>query len=225
MAPVVLINVDRPGLPDALAVRGLIAIGANADPGAKTAAAVIIDHPTAASPSGNPDGWGIPLVHLIDGDEDAVIAALDGGADDAVSAQASNALIAARIAAIIRRSLASRWVRIGDLSIDTLDRTVTRAGHAIPLLPREYRLLLVLARAPGQTVPRQTLVSALCGLRFDPGTNVIEVHMSRLRAKLDRGFAVPMLHTERGQGYRLAPPNDARRIMSHNMIADAVTAR
>lgn len=221
MAPVVLINVDRPGLAKALAARGLIAICGNADPAAKNAAAAIIDHRTAAPRSGDPDGWGIPLLHLIDGDEDAVVAALDGGADDAVSAQSSDALIAARIAAIVRRGMATRWVRIGDLSIDTLERTVSRAGRAIALLPREYRLLLVLARAPGQTVSRQTLVSALCGLRFDPGTNVIEVHMSRLRAKLDRGFAVPMLHTERGQGYRLAPPDEA----PHNMIAATAAAR
>lgn len=221
MASVILINVDSPGLTEALAARGLMAIGATADPAAGRAAAAILDHRTAASRSSDLDAWSIPLLHLIDGDEAAVVAALDGGADDAVSVQSSDALIAARTAAIVRRGLATRWLRIGDISIDTLERTVSRAGRAIPLLPREYRLLLVLARAPGQTVSRQTLVSALCGLRFDPGTNVIEVHMSRLRAKLDRGFAVPMLHTERGQGYRLAPPDAA----PHNMIAAAATAR
>lgn len=221
MALKILIDVERPGLADALAARGLIAICANVDPAADGAVAGIICHRTAAARSIDLIGWGIPQLQLIDGDEDAVVAALDGGADDAVSVQSSNALIAARTAAIIRRAMATRWVRIADLSIDTLERQVSRAGRAIPLLPREYRLLLVLARSPGQIISRQTLVSALCGLRFDPGTNVIEVHMSRLRAKLDRGFAVPMLHTERGQGYRLAPPGDAR----HNMIAAAVTAR
>lgn len=164
----VLINVDRPGLAEALATRGLIATCANAVPVAHGAAAAIIDDRTASARWSDVDGWGIPLLHLIDGDEDALVAALDGGADDALSAQSSDALIAARIAAIVRRGMASRWVRIGDLSIDTLERTVSRAGRAIPLLPREYRLLLVLARAPGQTVSRQTLVAALCGLRFDP---------------------------------------------------------
>ncbi len=217
----VLINVDRPGLAVALAARGLIAICANADPVAHGAAAAIVDDRTASARWSDLDSGGIPLLHLIDGDEDALVAALDGGADDALSVQSSDALIAARIAAIVRRNVATRWLRIGDLSIDTLERSVSRAGRAIALLPREYRLLLVLARAPGQVVSRQTLVSALCGLRFDPGTNVIEVHMSRLRAKLDRGFAVPMLHTERGQGYRLAPSDAA----PHNLIADAVTAR
>ncbi len=217
----VLINVDRPGLAEALAARGLIATCANAEIAAHGAAAAIIDDRTASARWSDRDGWGIPLLHLIDGDEDALVAALDGGADDALSVQSSDALIAARIAAIVRRGMATRWLRIGDLGIDTLERQVSRAGRAIPLLPREYRLLLVLARTPGQTVSRQTLVSALCGLRFDPGTNVIEVHMSRLRAKLDRGFAVPMLRTERGQGYRLVPHDAA----PHNMIAATAAAR
>lgn len=220
MVPVVLLSADRPGLVEALATRGLIAVPAD-DTRAHHAVARIICHRADWSRTHAMTDWGVPRLHLIDGDEDAMVAALDGGADDAVSAQSSDALIAARIAAIVRRGLATRWLRIGDLSIDTLERTVSRAGRAIPLLPREYRLLLVLARAPGQVVSRPTLVAALCGLRFDPGTNVIEVHMSRLRAKLDRGFAVPMLHTERGQGYRLAPSDAA----PHNLIADAVTAR
>lgn len=150
-----------------------------------------------------------------------MIAALDAGADDVVTAQASDALIAARVAALARRQHAGRWWWIGDLCIDTLDCRVSRADRPIALLPREYRLLLALAQRPGEVVPRQLLVSALCGLRFDPGTNVIEVHVSRLRAKLDRGFAVPMLHTERGRGYRLAAPG----IVPHNMIAAAAVAR
>lgn len=225
MTRVLLINVDRPGLIGALAARGLTVMRIQDDPTADEVLAGIIDNRAAAQRVTDVIAWGVPILHLIDGSDDDVVAALDGGADDALSARSSNALIAARVGAIVRRNVATRWVRIGDLSIDTLDRTVIRAGHAIPLLPREYRLLLVLARAPGQVVSRQTLVSALCGLRFDPGTNVIEVHMSRLRAKLDRGFAEPMLHTERGQGYRLVPPNDARPNMPHNNIADAVTAR
>ncbi len=220
MVPVVLLSADRLGLVDALATRGLIAVHAD-DPRVHQAVAGIICHRAHWVQPNDPAEGGVPLMHLIDGGEDAVVAALDAGADDALPAQSSDALIAARIAAIVRRGLATRWLRIGDLSIDTLERTVSRAGRAIPLLPREYRLLLVLARAPGQVVARQTLVAALCGLRFDPGTNVIEVHMSRLRAKLDRGFAVPMLHTERGQGYRLAPPSDA----PHNMIAATAAAR
>lgn len=80
---------------------------------------------------------------------------------------------------------------------------MVRAGRPIALLPREYALLLYLARAGGRCVGRAELLAAIWRLRFDPGTNVIEVHVSRLRAKLDRGFACPMLHTEKGRGYQL----------------------
>lgn len=203
MAPVFLINVDRPGLAGALAARGLVAVCPRANPAADGAVAGITGGQAAAPPGAASIGRDVPFLHLIDGDEDAVVAALDGGADDALSAQSSDALIAAKVGAIIRRGEASRWLRTGDLCIDTLECRVSRADRSIALLPREYRLLLVLARAAGHVVPRQTLISALCGLRFDPGTNVIEVHVSRLRAKIDRGFAQPLLHTERGRGYRL----------------------
>ena len=94
-------------------------------------------------------------------------------------------------------------VRIGPLSIDPVARRVVRDGVAIPLAPREYSLLLHLARAAGRSVGRAELLEAVWGLTFDPGTNVVEVHVSRLRAKLDSGFATPLLRTEKGKGYRI----------------------
>ncbi|WP_294090215.1 winged helix-turn-helix domain-containing protein [Sphingomonas sp.] len=147
-----------------------------------------------------------PLLLLTDEQDSAQIAALDAGADDAVPASASDALIAARLLALLRRKGEDRYVQLGPLCIDTLERRAMREGRPIALLPREYQLLLELARAGGALVSRKTLLERVCGLRIDPGTNVLEVHVSRLRAKLDRGFAAPMLVTEKGKGYRLATP-------------------
>lgn len=144
-------------------------------------------------------GWHGPLILLLsEGCGASVARALDAGADDAVLLPASAGEIAARLAARLR----PRTIRIGELAIDTVERRVTREGRAIPLLPREYALLLHLVRAGGRCIDRAELLGAVWGLRFDPGTNVVEVHMSRLRAKLDRGFAAPLLHTEKRRGYR-----------------------
>jgi hypothetical protein len=129
------------------------------------------------------------------------------GADDAVASSASDALIAARLAALVRR--APGRLRLGALEIDRVERRVLRSGHTLDLLPREYRLLLHLAEHAGQVVLHDELRRAVWGLDFHPGTNVVAVHVSRLRAKLDRGFAAPLLHTEKGVGYRLAVPENA----------------
>ena len=142
-----------------------------------------------------------PLILMVETLEQ-VSSALDAGADDAVLAGAPVDEIAARIAARLR--FAAAPIGVGELLIDRVARKVTRAGRAIGLFPREYALLLHLAQHAGEAVPRQALLEAVWGLRFDPGTNVVAVHMSRLRAKLDRGFAAPMLQTEKGVGYRLA---------------------
>jgi two-component system OmpR family response regulator len=104
---------------------------------------------------------------------------------------------------LLRRGSGTDLIRLGALSIDPVTRRVSREGEPIVLLPREYAVLLHLARAPGRAVSRIELREAVWGLHFDPGTNVVEVHVSRLRAKLDRGFDRPMLLTERGSGYRL----------------------
>jgi two-component system OmpR family response regulator len=145
-------------------------------------------------------GWDGPLMLVLP--EGASVAhALDAGADDAVAHPASASEIAARLAARLRHRPVP--LTLGPLRIDPVERRVTRDGRPIQLLPREYALLLHLARQPGRCASRAELLAAVWGLRFDPGTNVVEVHVSRLRAKLDRGHAAPMLATEKGRGYRL----------------------
>ncbi|URW75648.1 winged helix-turn-helix domain-containing protein [Sphingomonas donggukensis] len=185
MGPSVRIEIDVPGLADALAARGI----AVADQGV----ALLTDRVAS---------WPGPVVVLVSDSAD-VAAALDAGAADAIAAGAGADEIAARIAARLR--LAAPPIGIGELIIDRIARRVTRAGQRLTLHPREFDLLLHLAHHAGQTVPRSALLEAVWGLRFDPGTNVVAVHVSRLRAKLDRGFAQAMLHTEKGIGYRLAP--------------------
>jgi two-component system OmpR family response regulator len=112
------------------------------------------------------------------------------------------ALRAARIETpvLILSALAS----VGDLEIDPLSRTVRRAGKKLDLKPREYLLLEYFARNEGRVVTRTMLLEQVWDYHFDPGTNVIDVHVSRLRRKLDEGFEKPLLHTVRGAGYMLA---------------------
>ena len=94
-------------------------------------------------------------------------------------------------------------LRYDDLDMDLLARRVKRAGKAIDLQPREFRLLEFFLRHPDQVVTRTMLLEGVWDYHFDPGTNVIDVHISRLRRKLDDGSDRPLLHTVRGMGYRL----------------------
>jgi two-component system, OmpR family, response regulator len=94
----------------------------------------------------------------------------------------------------------------GDLILDRIERTVHRDGQPIELQPREFRLLEYLMRNAGQIVTRKMLLEGVWDYHFDPGTNVIDVHVSRLRKKLDEGSDVPIVHTVRGSGYRLGEP-------------------
>jgi two-component system OmpR family response regulator len=91
------------------------------------------------------------------------------------------------------------------MDMDLLARTVHRGGKKIDLQPREFRLLEYLMRHAGQVVTRTMLLEKVWDYHFDPQTNVIDVHISRLRAKIDRDFSHPLLHTVRGEGYRLEP--------------------
>ena len=91
--------------------------------------------------------------------------------------------------------------------MDLLTRAVTRAGQDIDLQPREFRLLEYLMRHAGQVVTRTMLLENVWGYHFDPQTNVIDVHVSRLRRKIDRDFETPLLETVRGAGYRLRAPH------------------
>lgn len=148
-------------------------------------------------------GWRGPIALRAMGGSAMVALAIDAGADDAVDGRAGPEEIAARLAALTRAP--NNRIGVGDLVIDRIQRTAQRAGRPIDLLPREYALLVHLAERAGQMVSRRALLDAVWGLRIDPGTNVVQVHVSRLRAKLDRGQPQPMLLSERGKGYRLAP--------------------
>lgn len=144
-------------------------------------------------------GWGGPLM-LLGRDGGAVAAALDAGADDAALIDAPPREIAARLSARLRGAT----IRVGGLVLDPLRRSASRDGRNLALLPREFALLRCLAEHCGAPVPREILLRQVWGLSFDPGTNVVAVHISRLRARLDAAGPA-ILHTDRGRGYRLAP--------------------
>ena len=131
---------------------------------------------------------------------------LDTGADDYLTKPFAFSELQARLEAIMRRGSAKAIetvLRVADLEFDLLSREVRRAGRRLELLPREMRLLEYLMRHAGQVVTRTMLLEAVWDYHFDPQTNVIDVHVSRLRQKLDRGFARPLIHTIRGAGYSL----------------------
>ena len=98
---------------------------------------------------------------------------------------------------------------VGDLEMDLLSRSVRRAGQKIDLQPREFRLLEYLMRHAGQVVTRTMLLEGVWDYHFDPQTNVIDVHVSRLRQKVDKPFPRPLLHTVRNAGYIMRPDNEA----------------
>ena len=131
---------------------------------------------------------------------------LRAGGDDYLVKPFAFAELLARVEALLRRgsgNSATTKLRVGDLEMDLLARQVTRAGQEIELLPREFRLLEFLMRHAGQVVTRTMLLENVWDYHFDPQTNVIDVHVSRLRQKIDKGFPKPLLHTVRGAGYSL----------------------
>ncbi len=139
--------------------------------------------------------------------EDRVTGLKAGGDDYLVKPYAFPELIA-RIEALARRretGSVQTVLKVGDLEMNLISREVTRAGQDIDLQPREFQLLEFLMRNAGQSVTRTMLLEKVWEYHFDPQTNVIDVHISRLRSKIDKGFDRPMLKTERGAGYRLEP--------------------
>jgi two-component system OmpR family response regulator len=131
---------------------------------------------------------------------------LRAGADDYLVKPFAFAELLARLDALCRRAdgeSADTSLRVGDLEVDLLARSVKRAGRVLDLQPREFRLLEYLMRHAGQVVTRTMLLENVWDYHFDPQTNVIDVHVSRLRGKIDKGFDKPMLHTVRGAGYCL----------------------
>ncbi|MEG3155844.1 response regulator transcription factor [Sphingomonas sp. RB1R13] len=131
---------------------------------------------------------------------------LEAGADDYLVKPFAGSELLARISALGRRppiTEAITKLAIADLELDLLKRTVTRAGTRIELQQQEYKLLEYLMRHAGEIVTRTMLLENIWSFHFDPGTNLIESHISRLRAKIDRGFDIELIQTVRGAGYRL----------------------
>lgn len=141
------------------------------------------------------------------GDVEDRVEGLHCGADDYLTKPFSMAELQARLEVLHRRantaSDAPTRLQVADLEMDLLTQEVRRQQTSITLQPREYKLLEYLMRHAGQVVTRAMLLEHVWGYHFDPQTNVIDVHVSRLRQKIDRDFDTPLLTTVRGAGYRL----------------------
>lgn len=152
-------------------------------------------------------GGGSPALFLSAlGEVDHRVEGLKAGGDDYLSKPFAPSELAARVEALGRRQGGEAPVtnlKAGDLEMDLLSRKVSRGGQKIDLQPREFRLLEYLMRHAGQVVTRTMLLEKVWDYHFDPQTNVIDVHISRLRGKIDKDFDEPLLHTVRGAGYRL----------------------
>ena len=141
------------------------------------------------------------------GEVDDRIEGLHAGADDYLSKPFAFGELSARIAALARRPQTldvETVLCVGDLKMDLLNRSVTRGAVEIDLLPREFALLEFLLRRQGRVQTRTMLLEGVWDISFDPGTNVVETHISRLRAKVDRPFDRHLIETVRGAGYRIA---------------------
>lgn len=143
------------------------------------------------------------------GEVDDRVKGLQAGGDDYLTKPYAFSELVARIEALLRRGSETRVdsrLRVADLEMDLLARTVTRNGQRIDLQPREFRLLEYLMRHSNQVVTRTMLLEKVWDYHFDPQTNVIDVHISRLRQKIDKSFTTPLLQTVRGAGYCLRAP-------------------
>jgi two-component system OmpR family response regulator len=137
---------------------------------------------------------------------DDLVKGLRAGGDDYLPKPYSFSELLARVEVLARRHAGrgeDTHYRVGDLELDRLSHRVVRGKEEIPLQPREFRLLEYLMKHAGQVVTRTMLLENVWDYHFDPQTNVIDVHISRLRSKIDKGFAQPLLHTVRGAGYMI----------------------
>lgn len=138
---------------------------------------------------------------------DERVTGLRAGGDDYLTKPFAFSELHARLEALLRRPSAmaqSTELRVGDLTMDLLARKVTRAEQPIDLRPQEYKLLEYLMRRAGQVVTRTMLFEGVWDFHFDPQTNVVDVHISRLRQQIDRGFDKALIHTHRGGGYSIS---------------------
>jgi two-component system OmpR family response regulator len=143
------------------------------------------------------------------GEVDDRVKGLKAGGDDYLVKPFAFSELQARLEALVRRAQGpadkpATLLKVADLELDLLRREARRGGRVVDLQPREFQLLEFLMRHAGQVVTRTMLLEGVWDYHFDPQTNVIDVHVSRLRSKIDRGFDRPLLHTVRGVGYRLA---------------------
>jgi two-component system OmpR family response regulator len=149
------------------------------------------------------------------GEVDDRVKGLRAGGDDYLVKPYAFSELLARLEAIMRRrhgegsESRETVLHYADLTMDLLARRVERAGKEIDLQPREFKILEILMRHAGQVMTRTMLLEKVWDYRFDPQTNVIDVHISRLRQKIDRGFDYPLIHTIRGAGYSLRAPDKA----------------
>jgi two-component system OmpR family response regulator len=148
-------------------------------------------------------GYQIPILILSKaGSVDDRVQGLEAGADDYLAKPFAQAELIARLNAMMRRySRVATTIASGGLEMDIINRAVTRGGRGVELNPQEFRLLEYLMRNAGRMVTRAMLLEHVWGLNFDPGTNVVETHMSRLRAKIDRDFGTKTIQTVYGGGY------------------------
>ncbi len=141
------------------------------------------------------------------GQVDDRVKGLRAGGDDYLAKPYAFSELLARVEALARRRTGNRGettvYRVGDLALDRLSHEVTVSGKEILLQPREFRLLEYLMKNAGQVVTRTMLLENVWDYHFDPQTNVIDVHISRLRSKIDKGRETPLLHTIRGAGYMI----------------------
>jgi len=150
-------------------------------------------------------GFAAPVLLLtaMDAIQDRV-AGLEGGADDYLVKPFSFEELNARVNALGRRPPIREQettLSVSDLTLDRLRRIVKRGEHVVDLQPREFRLLEELMLNSGRVVTRTMLLERVWEFHFDPGTNIVESHISRIRSKIDRGGDVPLIHTMRGAGY------------------------
>ena len=144
------------------------------------------------------------------GDVDHRVEGLRAGGDDYLAKPFAFSELLARVEALARRRSGteeSTTLEVGDLQLDLLSREARRGGQRVDLQPREYSLLEYLMRHAGQVVTRTMLLEAVWDLKFDPQTNVVDVHISRLRQKIDKDFPQPLIHTVRRAGYMLRAPS------------------
>jgi two-component system, OmpR family, response regulator len=143
------------------------------------------------------------------GEVDDRVRGLRAGGDDYLVKPFAFAELLARVEALARRSAAvvkETVLRVGDLTLDLVSRTVSRGGQDIDLLPREFQVLEFLVRNEGQVVPRAMLLQHVWDLHFDPTTNIIDVYVGRVRRKVDSHQAYPLIHTVRGIGFCVRAP-------------------